>query len=157
MGSPTCRPQTGRHWLSPSSSSLPRTTVYRVAGEHATAGFDLVIEVHRPDELAEPPRTPTFHPCRATSTCTDKESRISRTSGRHRNTYRTSVLVPLGVSRRPLSISAISADIAALAVHIMTNTALTGASYDIDRHSPLAHYADEGDFARGCKGLCMAS
>ncbi|KOX10884.1 hypothetical protein ADK66_06845 [Micromonospora sp. NRRL B-16802] len=30
-GSPTCRLQTGRPWLSPSSRSLPRTTVHRVS------------------------------------------------------------------------------------------------------------------------------
>ena len=27
----------------------------RVAGEYAPAGFDLVVQVHRPDELAKPP------------------------------------------------------------------------------------------------------
>ena len=31
MGSPTCRLQTGRPWLSPSSRALPRTTVHRVS------------------------------------------------------------------------------------------------------------------------------
>ena len=31
IGSPTCRLQTGRPWLSPSSRSLPRTTVHRVS------------------------------------------------------------------------------------------------------------------------------
>src|SRR5438093_5737299 len=31
MGSPTCRLHTGRPWLSPSSRSLPRTTVQRVS------------------------------------------------------------------------------------------------------------------------------
>ncbi len=30
-GSPTCRLHTGRPWLSPSSRSLPRTTVHRVS------------------------------------------------------------------------------------------------------------------------------
>src|SRR4051795_12521533 len=31
MGSPTCRLHTGRPWLSPSSRSLPRTTVHRAS------------------------------------------------------------------------------------------------------------------------------
>ena len=55
MGSPTCRLHTGRPWLSPSSSSLARTTVHRVLlANTRLAGFDLVVQVHGPDELAEP-------------------------------------------------------------------------------------------------------
>jgi hypothetical protein len=32
-----------------------------IAGEHSPASFDLVVEVHRPGQLAEPPSTRTFY------------------------------------------------------------------------------------------------
>src|SRR3954468_18226554 len=69
MESPTCRLQTGRPWLSPSSRSLPLTTVHlvllantrrpasrspRVPSKPPPESLHLVIEVHDAGEASQP-------------------------------------------------------------------------------------------------------
>jgi len=62
MGSPTCRPHTGRPWPGPSSSSLPRTTVHRVslANTRRQASTWSSRSTARAS-LPSRPRTATFH------------------------------------------------------------------------------------------------
>jgi hypothetical protein len=82
--------------------------------------------------LGRSPTTPrAWNPPRpGGATTTGPSSRVRLTVGVAPATGSTSA----GLSSAPLAVARVGepADVAALAVHLMTNTALTGARYDID-------------------------